>query len=87
MCGDGVGRVSLGNAVQAGVGQVVLVGERLDLPDDRLNPHGGRRAGHPIGASGGILTTTPVHSMEGRDRDLGVVETTVGGGIATLCSR
>lgn len=75
---------------EAFAGQVVLARERLGIPDDRLNPHGGAVAlGHPIGASGGILTTTLVHSMERADHDWGIVGMTVGGGggIAMLVSR
>jgi acetyl-CoA C-acetyltransferase len=75
---------------EAFAGQTVLARERLDVPDDRLNPHGGAVAlGHPIGASGGILTTTLVHSMERADHTWGVVGMTVGGGggIAMLCRR
>jgi acetyl-CoA C-acetyltransferase len=50
-----------------------------------LNPLGGAVAlGHPIGASGGILTTTLVHAMVREDHDYGVVGMSVGGGGAVM---
>ena len=42
--------------------------------------------GHPIGASGGILTTTLLYAMEHGDLDRGVVAMSVGGGGALAMS-
>jgi acetyl-CoA C-acetyltransferase len=55
-----------------------------------LNPLGGAVAlGHPIGASGGILTTSIAHAMVREDLSRGVVAMSVGGGggLAMLLER
>ncbi len=55
--------------------------EKLDIPYEKLNVRGGAIAlGHPIGASGGILTTTLVYTMQDRDAKYGIVGMCVGGG-------
>ncbi|MDY6789211.1 MAG: thiolase family protein [Candidatus Nanohaloarchaea archaeon] len=64
--------------------------QKLGIPYDKLNVRGGAVAlGHPIGASGGILTTTLVHTMEEKDAKYGIVGMCVGGGggIAVLLRR
>lgn len=64
--------------------------DELDVPDDKLNVRGGAIAlGHPIGASGGILTTTLVHTMQAENAEYGIVGMCVGGGggIAMLVRR
>ncbi len=69
---------------------MVHVLDRLEIPEERFNPHGGAIAlGHPIGASGGILTTTLAHSLAAADATRGVVGMSVGGGggIAALLER
>jgi len=75
---------------EAFAAQMVYVRERLGIPDDRLNPHGGAVAlGHPIGASGGILVTSLAHRMDEAGHARGVVGMSVGGGgaIAALLER
>lgn len=70
---------------EAFAAQSVYVRDRLDIPEERLNPLGGAVAlGHPIGASGGILTTTIAHAMVREDHDYGVVGMSVGGGGAVM---
>ncbi|WP_436923902.1 thiolase family protein [Halosimplex amylolyticum] len=70
---------------EAFAAQTVYVRERLDIPEERLNPLGGAVAlGHPIGASGGILATTIAHAMVREDHDYGVVGMSVGGGGAVM---
>jgi acetyl-CoA C-acetyltransferase len=70
---------------EAFAAQSVYVRERLGIPEERMNPMGGAVAmGHPIGASGGIVTTTIVHSMVREDHDYGVVGMSVGGGGAVM---
>ncbi|MFB6218147.1 MAG: acetyl-CoA C-acyltransferase [Halobacteriaceae archaeon] len=69
---------------------MLRVRERLDIPAGRFNPDGGAIAlGHPIGASGAILTTTLLYGMERAGHDLGVVGMSIGGGrgIAALLRR
>jgi acetyl-CoA C-acetyltransferase len=84
---DDVGFFELNEAFAA---QMVYVGDRLEIPREKLNPLGGAIAyGHPIGASGGLLATTLVHAMVDEDVARGVVGMSVGGGggIAVLLRR
>ncbi|WP_123537391.1 thiolase family protein [Halosimplex salinum] len=70
---------------EAFAAQTVYVRDRLEIPEERLNPLGGAVAlGHPIGASGGILSTTLAHAMVREDHDYGVVGMSVGGGGAVM---
>ena len=72
---------------EAFAAQMVYVADELDIPAEKLNPLGGAVAlGHPIGASGGILTTTLLYAMEHGDLDRGVVAMSVGGGGALALS-
>jgi len=72
---------------EAFAAQMVYVADELDIPAEKHNPLGGAVAlGHPIGASGGILTTTLLYAMEHRDLDRGVVAMSVGGGGALAMS-
>ncbi|MFC6862471.1 thiolase family protein [Halomicroarcula sp. GCM10025817] len=67
--------------------QMVYVADELGLPPEKHNPLGGAVAlGHPIGASGGILTTTLLYAMEREDHDRGIVGMSVGGGGAIAMS-
>ena len=75
---------------EAFAAQMVYVRDRLGIPDDAFNPRGGAIAlGHPIGASGGILTTTLLYALRDFDGELGIVGMSVGGGgaIAMLVRR
>ena len=75
---DDVGLFELNEAFAA---QMVHVRDRLGIPHEKLNPLGGAVAlGHPIGASGGILSTTLVYAMEREGVELGVVGMSIGGG-------
>lgn len=57
--------------------------ERMYKPDmDRVNANGGHLAmGHPMGATGAILTTTLLHELERRSAGTGLVVALAGGGI------
>ncbi len=69
---------------------MVHLREELEIPPARFNPYGGAIAlGHPIGASGGILTTTLTHAMVEEGHARGVVGMSIGGGggIAALLER
>ena len=53
----------------------------LGLPEDIVNVEGGAIAhGHPIGATGAVLTTRLLHSMRRDGRKRGVVTLCIGGG-------
>ncbi len=55
--------------------------DEVNVPRDKLNVRGGAIAlGHPIGASGSILTATLTHTMQTENHRYGVVGMCVGGG-------
>jgi acetyl-CoA C-acetyltransferase len=59
---------------------IVIVRE-LGLPDDIVNVEGGAIAhGHPIGATGAVLTTKLIHSMRRDGLTRGLVTLCIGGG-------
>jgi len=75
---------------EAFAAQMVYVRDRLSIPEAKLNPRGGAIAlGHPIGASGGILTSTLLYAMERDSLQRAVVGMSIGGGggIAMLLER
>jgi acetyl-CoA C-acetyltransferase len=66
---------------EAFAAQSLAVCRELDLPEDRVNPHGGAIAlGHPIGASGGRILVTLLHEMTRSQLERGVAALCVGGG-------
>ena len=57
---------------------------------DKTNPNGGAVAlGHPVGATGAIMTVKLMEEMDRRDSELGLVTMCVGGGmgVATIFER
>ena len=67
------------NEAFAAIALAVL--RELGLPEDIVNVEGGAIAhGHPIGASGAILTTRLLHSMQRDGLKRGVVTLCIGGG-------
>ena len=59
----------------------IAVVRELGLPEDIVNVEGGAIAhGHPIGATGAILTTRLIHSMRRDGLKRGVVTLCIGGG-------
>ena len=62
----------------------------LGLPQDKTNPNGGAVAlGHPVGATGAILTVKTMYELERIDGRYGLVSLCIGGGqgIATVFER
>src|SRR5260221_1349952 len=60
---------------------VVAVTRELGLPQDIVNVEGGAIAhGHPIGATGAVLTTRLIHSMRRDGLKRGIVTLCIGGG-------
>jgi acetyl-CoA C-acetyltransferase len=62
----------------------------LGLDPEKVNPNGGAIAlGHPVGASGAILTVKLLHELERRQGRYGLVSLCIGGGqgIATVFER
>ncbi|AGB38949.1 thiolase family protein [Natronococcus occultus] len=71
---------------EAFAAQSVYVMERLGIPREKMNPSGGAIAfGHPIGASGGMLTTSLAYQLrDDPDVERGLVGMSVGGGGAIM---
>jgi acetyl-CoA C-acetyltransferase len=59
----------------------IVVARELGFPEDIVNVEGGAVAhGHPIGATGAVLTTKLIHSMRRDGLKRGVVTLCIGGG-------
>jgi acetyl-CoA C-acetyltransferase len=59
----------------------LAVAQQLGIPEDVINVEGGAVAhGHPIGATGAILTTRLIHSMRRDGLRRGIVTLCIGGG-------
>jgi acetyl-CoA C-acetyltransferase len=59
----------------------IVVARELGFPEDIVNVEGGAIAhGHPIGATGAVLTTRLIHSMQRDGLRRGVVTLCIGGG-------
>jgi acetyl-CoA C-acetyltransferase len=59
----------------------IVVTRELGLPEDIVNVEGGAIAhGHPIGATGAVLTTRLIHSMRRDGLRRGIVTLCIGGG-------
>jgi acetyl-CoA C-acetyltransferase len=59
----------------------IVVARELGLPEDIVNVEGGAIAhGHPIGATGAVLTTKIIHSLRRDGLKRGVVTLCIGGG-------
>ena len=84
---DEVGVIELNEAFAA---QALAVMRDLDLDPAKVNPNGGAIAlGHPIGATGSLITAKCLAEMERGDHELGLVTLCIGGGqgIALLLAR
>jgi acetyl-CoA C-acetyltransferase len=59
----------------------IVVQKELRIDEEKLNVNGGSIAlGHPIGATGAILTTKLLHELRKQNKKLGVVSLCIGGG-------
>jgi len=70
--------------------QAMAVGRDLELDPERVNPNGGAVAlGHPIGATGTILTVKALHELQRAQKRLALVTMCIGGGqgIAAIFER
>jgi acetyl-CoA C-acetyltransferase len=60
----------------------LAVQRELEIPDDKINPVGGAISmGHPIGATGAVLTTKILHELGRTGGRYGLVTLCVGGGM------
>ncbi|SDI68239.1 thiolase family protein [Natribacillus halophilus] len=72
---------------EAFAAQSVAVLNDLDIAEEKVNVNGGAIAlGHPIGASGAIITVKLLHELKRRNQSRGISAMCIGGGqgIATL---
>lgn len=70
--------------------QACAVSKNLDLPADKVNPNGGAIAlGHPIGATGAIITVKTMYELERIGGRYGLITMCIGGGqgIAMIIER
>jgi acetyl-CoA C-acetyltransferase len=75
---DEVGVIELNEAFAA---QALAVIRDLDLDPARVNPNGGAVAlGHPIAATGALITAKCLSEMEREGHELGLVTLCIGGG-------
>lgn len=66
---------------EAFAAQAIPCADDLEVPDDKLNVHGGSIAlGHPFAMTGTRLVTTLLHSLEARDQQTGLATMCVAGG-------
>jgi acetyl-CoA acyltransferase len=62
--------------------QAVHVQRTLEIPNDKLNVHGGAIAlGHPLGCTGAKLTATALHELRRRKGRYAIVTMCIGGGM------
>jgi len=73
-----LGCVELNEAFAA---QVIPCMRELGIPEEKVNPNGGGISlGHPLGATGAVLTTKLVYEMQRRNLRYGLVTMCIGGG-------
>ena len=66
---------------EAFAAQACAVSKELNLNSEKVNPNGGAIAlGHPIGATGAILTIKALHELDRINGTLGLITMCIGGG-------
>lgn len=66
---------------EAFAAQACAVSKLLELDSDKVNPNGGAVGlGHPVGATGAILTVKTVYELQRSSKELGLVTMCIGGG-------
>jgi acetyl-CoA acyltransferase len=67
---------------EAFASQSVYVQRMLEIPEEKLNVHGGAIAlGHPLGCTGAKLTATALHELRRRGGRYAIVTMCIGGGM------
>jgi acetyl-CoA C-acetyltransferase len=88
--GVSIDAIDLFEVNEAFAAQALAVARDLGLPSDKLNPNGsGISLGHPIGATGAIISVKCVHELQRSSGRYGLVTMCIGGGqgIAALFER
>ena len=66
---------------EAFAAQACAVANELGFDPEKLNPNGGAIAlGHPVGATGAILTVKTVYELRRTGKKLGLITMCIGGG-------
>jgi acetyl-CoA C-acetyltransferase len=66
---------------EAFAAQAIAVNRALDLDPERVNPNGGAVAlGHPVGATGAIITVKALHELERTGGKTALITMCIGGG-------
>ncbi len=82
--------IDVWEANEAFAAQAIAVGRDLEIPAERLNPNGsGISIGHPIGATGAVITVKALYELQRIQGRYAVVTMCIGGGqgIAALFER
>jgi acetyl-CoA C-acetyltransferase len=85
--GMNINDIDLMELNEAFAAQAVAVIRELEIDPEKVNPNGGAIAlGHPVGATGAILTVKLAYELKRRQAEWGIVTMCIGGGqgIATL---
>ncbi|MGW4830255.1 acetyl-CoA C-acetyltransferase [Amycolatopsis japonica] len=85
-----IGDIDLFELNEAFASVVLNYQKKLHVPDEKLNVNGGAIAlGHPLGATGAIITGTMVDELERRNARYALITLCIGGGmgIATIIER
>ena len=79
--GMGIGDFDLVESNEAFAAQALAVGRALNFDPEKVNPNGGAIAlGHPVGATGAIITLKALAEMERADLSRAIVTMCIGGG-------
>ncbi|MDH2433884.1 beta-ketothiolase BktB [Pokkaliibacter sp. MBI-7] len=85
-----VADIDLWEINEAFAAQALAVARDLQIPQEKLNPNGsGISLGHPIGATGAVITVKALYELQRTQRRYAVVSLCIGGGqgIAALFER
>ena len=85
-----VSDIDLWEVNEAFAAQALAVAKDLEIPSDKLNPNGsGISLGHPVGATGAVITVKALHELQRIQGRYAVVSLCIGGGqgIAALFER
>lgn len=76
-----IGNFDIVESNEAFAAQACAVSKLLELDPQKVNPNGGAVGlGHPVGATGAILTVKLVYELHRTDSELGLVTMCIGGG-------
>ena len=85
-----IGDIDVIESNEAFAAQALGVNQQLDLDPAKVNPNGGAVAlGHPIGATGCILTIKAMYELHRTNKRYGLITMCIGGGqgIAAIIER